>query len=225
MDMTPFGADELRLSIDKLYRAASGAGGGSFYPSDDNPLPHGPWDPVIRAALEKFRIVAAVHRMGPHPDPWRLGPHPIPWAQGPLPDPWLRLGAAALNPQPLPPRSVWLGLMADEVIARAETMAEMAAAFADGSEERGIIIVGGYVSRFTGWCGNEPIVIHIPKGGRPAPDPDPEPWWRAERLTGQDLLVIGGRFAGAARNAVSAAASQAFAEAAGQLGMEAVARL
>ena len=224
MDMTPFGAEELRLSIEKLYRAAAG-GGGSFFPSDDDPLPHGPWDPVIRGALQKFRNAAAVHRVGPHPDPWRPGSDPKSWARGPLPDPWLRLDAVALNPQPLPPASVWLGLMADEVIARAEMMAEIAAAFADGGEERGIIIVGGYVSRFVGWCGNEPIVIRIPKGGWPIPDPEPEPWWRAERLSGHELLTIGARFGVAARGATSAAAAQAFEEAAGQLGMEAVARL
>jgi hypothetical protein len=222
--MTPISAQDLRVSIDKLYRAAAG-GGGSFFPSDDAPLPHGPWDPVIRAALAKFRIVAAVHRIVPGANPWQMGPHPVPWAAGAIPDPWRALDAVSLNPQPLPPASVWLGLMADEVIARAEMMAEMAAALADGGEERGIIIVSGYVSRFAGWCGNEPIVIHIPKGGWPVPGPDPEPWWRAERLSGHDLLVIGGRFAEAARTATTAATANAFGEAAGQLGMEAIARL
>lgn len=61
-------------------------------PNPDDPLPPGPWDPVIRG------IDMAVVLGGGHPEPWRsfwaAGPHPQPWldfdhAAGPHPDPWL----------------------------------------------------------------------------------------------------------------------------------------
>ncbi|MFN0113114.1 MAG: hypothetical protein ACKVPY_00380 [Paracoccaceae bacterium] len=215
MDMKPFGTAELRVPVDKLYRAV-GSGGGAFLPSDDEPLPHGPWDPVVRGALARFRAEIAARHMKPHPEPWKAGP---------LPDPWALLASVMLNPQPLPPKAVWLRAMADEAIARAELMAELAEGM-DAGEDRGIIIVSGYVSRFTGWCGNEPIVIHIPKGGwPPIPDPDPEPWWRTERLGGRDLLALGSRFAAAAEVTATKAAGAAFAEAAQGLALEGIARL
>lgn len=65
------------------------------YPNPEDPQPPGPWDPIIRAALE--RII----RFGPLPDPWlAMGPHPDPWrlAAGPVPDPW----QAAFGPYPIP---------------------------------------------------------------------------------------------------------------------------
>lgn len=56
-------------------------------PSPDDPLPPGPWDPVIR------EIGLPALFVGPHPVPWHLvaGPRPQPWIDpvaGPHPDPW-----------------------------------------------------------------------------------------------------------------------------------------
>jgi hypothetical protein len=95
-------------------------GGSRGREDDEHPLPPGPWDPVIRVALQGSLV------FGPVPDPWR----PIESAFGPLPDPWKvifstiaakhpeiwdviggghRFGAeVALNPQPLPPRFAFL---------------------------------------------------------------------------------------------------------------------
>lgn len=52
-----------------------------FFPNPDDPEPHGPGGPVIRAIRAGFRFE-------PHPDPWRSGPSPDPWRLGPQPDPW-----------------------------------------------------------------------------------------------------------------------------------------
>jgi hypothetical protein len=60
----------------------------------------------------------------------------------------------ALNPQPLPPREAFLIAAARAVIRRAELLQEIAGALFDEGSERGIIIVGGYTSRFSDdWCG------------------------------------------------------------------------
>jgi hypothetical protein len=64
---------------------------------DEHPLPAGPWDRVIRVALERINV------FGPHLDPWRVfGPGPQPWRImesifGPVPDPWRVFGP---GPQP-----------------------------------------------------------------------------------------------------------------------------
>jgi hypothetical protein len=68
-----------------------------YYPDPNNPLPPGPWDPVIRKALSqmgwKFR---------PSPDPWILREY---WGD-----------QIALNPQPLPPRLAYITVLAQEVV-------------------------------------------------------------------------------------------------------------
>jgi hypothetical protein len=87
-------------------------------PDPDNPQPPGPWDPIIRAALERMIRFGPLpdpwHTMGPHPDPWhfRAGPVPDPWqvAFGPHPEPW-HLG---FGPSPQP----WSPAMLFQVIAR-----------------------------------------------------------------------------------------------------------
>src|SRR5580704_2343748 len=110
-------------------------------PSDDDPRPPGPADPVIFRALEKTL--------------WALG-NGVPWraqtAFGPRPEPWIQV---ALNPQPLPPRTLFFAAIAQEVIERASLFKETADALTSQGERQGIIIVGGYVSRFADdWCGN-----------------------------------------------------------------------
>ncbi len=58
----------------------------SGYPDPENPQPPGPWDPHIRRALQSVQLV--------------FGPHPEPWVQ------------VALNPQPLPPRTLFFTAVA-----------------------------------------------------------------------------------------------------------------
>jgi len=55
------------ISQDKLFafvRAMMGRSGGRE--GDEHPLRPGPWDPVIRAALERVNV------FGPQPEPWQL---------------------------------------------------------------------------------------------------------------------------------------------------------
>jgi hypothetical protein len=157
-------------------------------------MPPGPWDPVIRAALEQYMSYS--HFMpgwkigtvlGPgDPEPWRLilasllARHPELFdviGGGPMMNPG---DEASLNPQPLPPRYAYLTSVVQTVTSRAELLQEIA----DATEQQGIIIVSGYLEKFAEEiCGN---------GFRlrwPFPWPPP-PWW-AEELNGLDLLVMG----------------------------------
>lgn len=132
------------------------------YPDPDNPSPVGPWGPVIRRALERFRWVA-----GPSPDPWT-------WA--------------ALNPQPLPPRAAVVAAIAREVSDRAVLLQEVAGALPGEGQEQGIIIVGGYLSRFIDDCGNGRVRFKYPF---PVPPRGSE---EIDSLTGLDLVVMGVQF-------------------------------
>jgi hypothetical protein len=70
----------------------------SGYPNPDDLEQFGPWWIIIRRALQQVL--------------WRLGPQPDPWlSSGPVPDPWVQV---ALNPQPLPPRTLFFAAIAQE---------------------------------------------------------------------------------------------------------------
>ena len=104
-------------------------GGSRGREDDEHPLPPGPWDPVIRVALERIGF------FGPQPEPWRvldrsarlffagiLARHPE------ISD---AIGGGhsfgdevALNPQPLPPRYAFLMSVAQALISRAELLQE-----------------------------------------------------------------------------------------------------
>ncbi|HKO92755.1 MAG TPA: hypothetical protein VJU61_16485 [Polyangiaceae bacterium] len=119
---------------------------------DEHPLPPGPWDPIIRVALEQVHFGR---------DPERV----------------------ALNPQPLPPRFAFLRAVARGVLSRAELLQELADATQRSGEQQGIIIVGGYTSRFSDdWCGNGFKLRY--------PFPGPRPHWFASELDSTDLLVL-----------------------------------
>lgn len=174
---------------------------------DEHPLPPGPWDPVIRTALEQVRTtmhaahVRANHVvMGPHPEPWKvvlngiLARHPeafdaIGGHQG-LAD------EVALNPQPLPPRFAFLLAVAQVLVARAELMQDLADAMAREGEQRGIIIVSGYLGRFSDdFCGNGFQLKW--------PFPGPRPHWFGGELDAIDLVVIATEFEAAAKRSFS----------------------
>lgn len=202
---------------------------------EDHPLPPGPWDPVIRQALERINV------FGPHPEPWqrlsqgnRLARTADP-VFGPQPEPWKVLFASilarhpeifdvlggghglgeqvALNPQPLPPRYAFLVAVAQTLASRAELMQEISDATARKGEQHGIIIVGGYVGRFSDdFCGT---------GFRLKwPFPGPQPHWFVHELDAIDLVVMASQFDEAAKLSFSqdlrrslAGASSKFAEA------------
>jgi hypothetical protein len=228
----------LQISRSSLFELVSpsfssaGGGDGTSQPNPDEPLKPGPWDPVIRAVLKN------ILRFGPSPEPWREGPDPIPWRRGPLPDPWtaslisagllgliarrfpavwdvigggLLLGdEVALNPQPLPPRERFVTALGEALVARAEQLGEVATAFGDRGEERGIIIVGGYVGQLVDdWCGT---------GFRPRwPFPGPPPWWFSQEVSARDILTLGASLHRASREAFDPSIGRALDEQADRL--------
>jgi hypothetical protein len=207
----------LHLSQEQLLAfVRSMTGGGRGREDDEHPLPPGPWDPVIRVALEQVQV------FGPHPEPWR-GAHqgrlpgrtaefvePVPDASqfvfGSIfarhPEAFDALGGGhvfgdevALNPQPLPPRLAVMVAVARAVIRRSELFQEIADAMSDGSRQ-GIIIVSGYTSRFSDdWCATGFKLKW--------PFPRPRPHWFPHELEGLDLLVLATQFDQAANETYS----------------------
>jgi hypothetical protein len=161
-------------------------------PSDDDPRPPGHWGPVIRGALQKTL--------------WVLGP--------PQPQPWVQV---ALNPQPLPPRTLFFAAIAQEVIERASLIQETADALTSQGERQGIIIVGGYVSRFADDFELCPRI--------PWPFPGPRPHWFPEAPDGGDLIVTGVQFQRAASETFDGQLGQTFADAGAKLVQAGVAKL
>ena len=98
-----------------------------------------------------------------------------------------KLSWIMLNPQPLPPREIIAINIAREVISRALLMQEIGNNLNREGEERGIIIVSGFISRFIDDCGNGIVKIKIPHRGIPEPGPDPV-------ITPVELILMGLQF-------------------------------
>lgn len=113
MNTEPTEQRSLHISQEQLLAVVRAMIGGSRGREDnEHPLPPGPWDPVIRVALERINV------FGPHPEPWRgFGPgvpwqtvervfgNPVPWRTtesvfGPLPDPWKVIFASIVAKYP-----------------------------------------------------------------------------------------------------------------------------
>lgn len=216
------------MNQDKLFAFVRAMIGGSTGREDDeHPLPPGPWDPVIRVALERINV------MGPHPEPWRIfGPRPEPWTIEAIPgNPvlpqayrvifasilarhpgiWDLIGPgpsfgeeAALNPQPLPPRFAFLVSLARTVISRAELIQDIA----DATQREGI--AGGYIGRFVDdICGNEFRFRW--------PFPWPRPNWLAKDVSGIDMVVMATQFDQAANDTFNPELRQNLADASAKL--------
>ncbi len=208
----------LHISQEKLLAFVRAMIGGSRGREDDeHPLPPGPWDPVIRVALERISV------FGPRPEPWKVFGSGAPWRTiesvfGPHPEPWKVIFASilarypeildaiggghsfgeevALNPQPLPPRLAFLVSVAQAVISRAELLQEIAGAIPREGEQHGIIIVGGYIARFVDdFCGTGFRLKY--------PFPGPRPHWFDNKLDGIDLVVMATQFEQAAKETFS----------------------
>jgi hypothetical protein len=127
----------------------------------------------------------------------------------------------ALNPQPLPPKAAFAVALAQEVVDRAMLMQEVADALPQGGGERGIIIVGGLVSRFIDDCGNDRIWKK-----RPFPPPPPPPYRDVgDKLSPIELLSMAAVFEQGARSAANEQVRQKFAEAGTRLGEMAAGRM
>jgi hypothetical protein len=121
------------------------------------------------------------------------------------------LNRVALNPQPLPPRALFLAALSQTLISSTELLLEFSGAMFE-DEERGIIVIGGYVNRFVDdFCGNGFRVTWVAPG--------PPPQWFPTELSGADLLVLASHFAQATKEVLGwemqgilAAAGAKFAE-------------
>ncbi len=159
---------------------------------------------VVRLALRQL--------FGPSPEPWLTAQRYADFSI--LPSPGERV---ALNPQPLPPRYQFLAALAQELVNSAELMLEINAAASEG-DERGIIIIGGYVESIVDdTCGNGFRLIW--RG------PGPRPTWFPEQLSGIDLLVMGLQFAQSAHNQFNAGLSEVMSRAATKLARVGTSRL
>jgi hypothetical protein len=120
----------------------------TYKPNPDDPPPPGPWDPVIRVALDRVGRVA-------------LNPQPLPPVSliglNPQPEPPGILGR--LNPQPLPPVALFAAVLAEEVIDRAGLIQRAAGRGGNA----GVQFLAEFVDD---WCGTG-----RPKGPRPKKRP------------------------------------------------------
>ncbi len=108
--------------------------------------------------------------------------------------------------------------VAQEVVDRALLIQETSDAIGSQGERQGIIIVGGYVSRFADEFSGNGFRVKWP-----FPWPPP-PWW-AEEVSGTDLIVAGVQFEQAAANTFNETARQTLADAGAQLISTGVERL
>jgi len=229
---TELTGQELHISQEHFSAFARAMIGGSRgREDDDHPLPPGPWDPVMRVALERISVFK------PHPEPWRVCGPGVFWrtiesVYGPLPDPWKFIfnslasrypaiwdaiggghsfgDEVALNPQPLPPRYSFLAALVQTVASRAELFQDITDAARHESEQQGIIIVSGYIARFVDdFCGNDVRFKW--------PFPGPRPNWLAEEVSGIDLVVMATQFDQAASETFNPELRQNLADAGAKL--------
>lgn len=177
------------------------------YPNPDDPMPPGPWDPVIRAGLwQRVFIIPVPWRVfGPRPEPWRVfGPQPEPWSE------------VMLNPQPLPPRIALAVSLAQMVVQTIIATRETAALMPEEVRVHMHRATSEQLSQFIDECGTK-----WPGWWR-FPPPPPPPWWKeivgdAPRPT--DLVIMGTQFdnAGQFVSRADEALGQEFAEAGARL--------
>jgi len=209
----------LRVSQEQLLAFVRAMiGGGAGREDDEHPLPPGPWDPVIRVALQQLRFVDPRRELSRSAGPERSRSRTLEPVASPMVDPRNVVfqsifrkhpeifdaiggghsfgGEVALNPQPLPPRAAFLIAAAQAVIRRAELLQEIASATSNDGSQQGIIIVGGYTSRFSDdWCGTGFKLRW--------PFPGPRPHWFPNKLNAIDLIVVATQFEQAAKETFS----------------------
>ncbi len=211
----------LRISREQLLSIVSAFVGGTQVRGDDQHREApGPWDPVIRVALEQVRLfdLAREHGQLSSGDPENDARDPRSLlfravlsghsGSAGVSSSSHRFGdEVALNPQPLPPRYAIFVAATQAVIRRAELLQELASAASSEGSSRSIIIVGGYTGRFTDDWSRKGFTLRWPF-------PGPRPRWFPHQPDGIDLVVIATQFDQAAHEAFSPELREHFASAA-----------
>ncbi|QAA80920.1 hypothetical protein EI546_03880 [Aequorivita sp. H23M31] len=155
----------VNISEEKLMSLVNlGYGNSGDTPNPEEPHKPGPWDPILRQICNRY--------FGPSPQPWRSESHLSDFLWNILAERipalydtiyWGRLDWAALNPQPLPPKSIfadrfnWASLnpqplppksaviveFTEQVLDRIFLMQEIGDGLNRTGQEQGIIIVSG----------------------------------------------------------------------------------
>ena len=166
---------------------------------------------ISREKLTSF-VSIFVDRPNPDGDPNPPGPWDPVIRQtervfGPSPEPWRSgINEVALNPQPLPPKEAFAVEFIRNAADRLVLIQETADAINTG-EERGIIIVGGKVSELVDFvCGN------VPRRFPPRP-----PRGDDDRLSGQELVLMGAELLRYSKSLANEGLGQEFAAAGEQL--------
>ncbi|WP_373708577.1 hypothetical protein [Kaistella sp.] len=104
------------------------------------------------------------------------------------------LSMVALNPQPIPPESVFISRLAFQAMDRLLTMQETADLMNKSNGNKGQIIIGDHMAELIDdLCGNEPQHIFIKKRRNPYGDTVPRPNWN-EKFSGLQLVTTGVMF-------------------------------
>jgi len=105
---------------------------------------------------------------------------------------------AALNPQPLPPRSAFMIAVLQEVIDQVRLIHEVASALNQRGQEQSIIIVSGsfdkYIDDIDELCGPIIKIILKHKKWRGDDEPIPHPNWDKEKFSAIELLIAANLF-------------------------------
>lgn len=156
---------QVAIRPEQLIKLVSGLLFG-LQPDPDNPLPPGPWDPLIR---QVFGLTARHAHVFAEPGGFvqRSGRF---------------VDRVALNPQPLPPRFAVVVALAEAAVSRAELVADVGAA--SGHNRAG----GRYMSELLeNWCGTPPRKF-------PWPGPGPRPDWAGTAVGPLDHLLMAATF-------------------------------
>lgn len=169
--------DSIALSRKQFTRLVGKLAGLNGYPDPDNPLPPGPWDPVIRDILQGHINLA---QAGPQPQPWRY-----------MEQVWLSWQQVMLNPQPLPPLENWAVMAATAIVKDIQQTADKMPLLPEEFQLRAVEGIQAKLAQLvddwcgTGWPRRWPIPIPFPLPPEPEPDP------REINVTPLDLIIMG----------------------------------
>lgn len=106
----------------------------------------------------------------------------------------------ALNPQPIPPESIFISNLAFQAIDRLMIIQETADLMNKASGNKSPFLIKGHMKEFvTDICGNEAIRLLLKRYRNPYGDPVPRPNWD-EKLSGQLLISVGAMIERLAKN-------------------------